>query len=668
MRKNILKVFFGLVTCLFIFLLGCTKPGNTVQNEGSGNSSNTRIRIENVLPSLVPSVTRDSFDVTVKGYDIVDSFKVHLEVRKHSGITCTAYVDSNLWVSHNNPSFTKKLRTDSLLSSCISQNSILRIAVWFRDSLDDVHSDSVYYQWGTPPSQNSTSASVERWRMPYVSKRLSDTLSKCIKTSFDPPDSNYLKLTVSFDSVYTALNDTNFMVSSDGELTAICDWFSQNNDSDGFVHNKVVYARFQSYNLYLVGWTQYTSPYPPSSYQNWSYIFMKNIDSACPPNGTRNDTTIANLTAVHEMIHQLGAIGDRGHGFHTGYFAYKCALWYGDEHFAYELANHRYSNRFRVCMQHTMQLRSFRGFVPFDNSNGSVIFTYHDDTPLFPIGAGTRNSENKYSMTMSLAKNEFKKYEPVIGKFALINHDSVSLDIYNLFENTSGEPDFFISDNKGNVYTQSNRIHNFISDVRTRLEPGDTLVFSMPINNWGKETKYATNLSFEDVYFDQFGYFPQGDYKVYFYLNPDMAARYGTSLTSNEVSFKVTDLTQEDEEVLRLYKQKNYHEILNKFPENPFAEHVWIWNMLPYWNKVTDNTETDYNQFISKYPNSSYLLSWRFMLPYLVSAEMKKGDFKKGVDYLLGLQKAINTVNNALTNKPFTTIIKSYGKQLDELK
>ncbi len=278
-----------------------------------------------------------------------------------------------------------------------------------------------------------------------------------------------------------------------------------------------------------------------------------------------------------------------------------------------------------------------------------------------------QNVSGNYKMTMSLLKSEYKIYEPVIAKFELINQDVKPLVIYSIYDDVSYEPGFVTDNSNINAYNNGSRGF-YISTPSAKIQHGDTLLFSMPINNWGDPISNPQSLSFEEVYFDQYGYFSPNEYSIYFRLRKDLIERYGSDLKSNSVSFTVTELNYEDEEILRLYKEKKYNEIVTKYPDNPFTEHVWMWNLRPYWITVNESTELDYEIFFNKYPDSPYLFYWRFMLPYFVAAEKKEGSFEMGLNYLKVQQTEGSNLNRSLNNKPFTNIIWHYCHIDKEIK
>ncbi|MBE2227665.1 MAG: hypothetical protein IAE93_09995 [Ignavibacteria bacterium] len=656
--------FTFILLTVWLCFFGCDKEGETPQSSGQNGSgsSGRRIEIIDILPNTgLSSVTRDSFDVTVKGHNIYMGVYVHVEIKSISGTNCIGFSDS-AFITSGQPSTTIKVRTDSIANTCITQNSVFQVLAWFNDTLNIPRKDSVYYQWGNPTAGNTITANIEPWRMQYVSDILADTLNKCIRRSLNPSDSNIIKCDVIFDNIQTA-SDTNFMVGAGNEdlLILMCNWWSQNHYINQS-RNKVIYAKLTDVNPNLVGWSR-TGEYPPASTNNYSFIFYNNIYLLCPDNGTRNDTTVGNLTAVHEIMHQLAnSHDDKGHKYHYGYFEDKCALLDEEAPFQLSTPRRRYINRFRICMNHTIHFRKFRGATLLDNTLGNIIYTQFVATDPFKKAASEKD-ENKYSVSISLPKQEYKKYEPVIARVSLVNHDTKPLDIYNIYDRMSSEPKFTIKNQLGNIYDNRSMVGFYLSTYTTELAAGDSLVFSLVMNHWGEPTLYNSTKSLDEVYFSQFGYFPVGEYKAVFHCSP---LRNDEEIFSNEVVFKVVELTVEDKEVLNLYKENKYDknkydEIVAKYPNNVFAEHILKRKMsLHYSSDITDNTENDYKDFLEKYPNSMYFYSPDFIFPYVNAAEQKHNSFQGGIDYLLSLHGENETISKSLSNMSFTTIIKKY--------
>ncbi|MCI0716939.1 MAG: hypothetical protein L0Y77_11625 [Chlorobi bacterium] len=271
---------------------------------------------------------------------------------------------------------------------------------------------------------------------------------------------------------------------------------------------------------------------------------------------------------------------------------------------------------------------------------------------------------DKYSLKMSLAKREYKKYEPVIAQFELVNHDSNPMPIYNLFEEDSEEPGVIVIDEKGNKLEINNGVKAyFVPWIHTILQPGDTLIISMAINNWGSEASPSEKwLDYDDnIYFGEFGYFEPGNYKAYFYFNNIAQERYSTSLQSNEVEFTVKELSEEDKNVLKLYrdlrKQRKFDKITLDYPDNIFSEHVYARNLLTkYLGKTSYNTIEVFNNFVNKYPNSFYLLDWNFLSIFLKSASDFKGNHQEGINLILNIQTS-ETLKRVLKNRAFLRYI-----------
>ncbi len=229
---------------------------------------------------------------------------------------------------------------------------------------------------------------------------------------------------------------------------------------------------------------------------------------------------------------------------------------------------------------------------------------------------------SKYEITMKLAKDTYKKYEPVIAEFELINHDSKPMDIYDLFETDLEGPAIMITDENGHKTSDNKEVPAdvmFTGPMYTIL-PGDTLFVSMPINDWGTRVKTTSN-----IYFDQVAYFLPGTYNAYYYFDKYQSSIYRTSLKSNEVEFEVTDDNSEDIDVLKLYHERKFEEIISEYKKSQFLEHIYAAWILHKHNTIFSNPgysrqnelESDYENFFKKYPDSFYILKDRFLSPYI---------------------------------------------------
>jgi len=230
---------------------------------------------------------------------------------------------------------------------------------------------------------------------------------------------------------------------------------------------------------------------------------------------------------------------------------------------------------------------------------------------------------NKYEIKMLMGKTSYKAYEPIYAQFELVNHDSTPLEIrglFNPFIDAAQTPNVTIRDDKGGVWTRNKKalmddalfiIPEFI------IQPSETLYVSMEINNWAADAKTSDN-----YYFKLPGYFPPGKYRAYFsgYIDENDQV----DCQSNE--FTVEDNNAEDMEILKLYKERKLEEIINKYPDNPFTEHVLAEYIsskdFAYYTAGNDAkwipiVQSDYEGFFSKYPNSYYQLYNDFMAVYI---------------------------------------------------
>jgi hypothetical protein len=264
-------------------------------------------------------------------------------------------------------------------------------------------------------------------------------------------------------------------------------------------------------------------------------------------------------------------------------------------------------------------------------------------TSPFPI----RCTDVKQKITMSLEKYTYKEYEPVLAKFEVINYDSIHFKIYDMFiqySNISGTI-IEISDTIGNKWSMNlspgDQIN--IGGPTYILKFNDTLIVSMPINNWGEKYKGWS-------IFGEFGYFPAGrKYKARF-INND--------LISNEVVFEVVKPNEDDEKVIQLYKDI-FGKItedgavtiaLSKYPANEYTMHLRAINLpMKYYKYKKTGIEKeilkDYRDFFEKFPNSFYLYSEQFMAPLYNEICSEKKDFD---DILLDVKDFCNTFEEKL--------------------
>jgi hypothetical protein len=644
---------------IVLILMGCSDSTYTPPGS-SGTTNNPRIEIVDIYPTYTTGSYNTNFKVTSKLYDVSGaSYNTTLTIRNHS-TGCDAW-SKDTTITGSGYTTVTKVYTDSLSSLCVEPNSILRVAI--KAVIEGIiKTDSCYYQWGNPTLTNCSTLTIERYKMPYVNNSYCDTAVKCIIRSFNPPDSNYIKDTLNFDNLHYILNDTVFSPGGIGQKIVMLDNYSNYIVSlygNHGIKNRIIFSHSQDLIDNEVGWSHTGQ----DNYRNYSYIWKKTIDD----NSSSYDKySITNQVSVHEQIHQIGIVFDSiQHFLHTGYFANRCALHFSDANtFYYDWK--KYTGLYRICTHHAIRIRTTLNCIPepsgitnlnpiIDNKLLNLILPIQRQNFLF----------NKYSVIMSLLKQSYKEYEPVIAKFELINHDSIAMPIYELFIPYLYETGVLIKDENGNTYSHNNALTNISIDVlrdtskpMTKLNPGDTLIISMPLNNWGLDAGFWKDQNSKDFYFDQFGYFPLGKYKASFYLSYDGKMTYGVSLGSNEVEFEVTALNDEDIEILKNLKnnfwskqQNDFDDIIYNYPNNVFVEHIMAEKLTWFGGaKTNEIKEKDYIEFMNKFPNSYYFLNWRFFAPFLKILIDKKDGLTNAINYILGTTNS-NVLLKALSNK-----------------
>lgn len=243
----------------------------------------------------------------------------------------------------------------------------------------------------------------------------------------------------------------------------------------------------------------------------------------------------------------------------------------------------------------------------------------------------------KYELSISLEKEQYKVFEPIVAEFTLINHDTLPLKIKSLFntDNYISGKLIFKDKNNNDVLVGFNHYEIgcglLINDTVNayELNLNDTLHFAMKINNWGKKLSPYNDKQF--ILFSNYGYFKPGLYRFY-YIQPvrfvyDVISNLKPLYRSNEVKFSVEENDIEESFLLKQIKMnefkvdmiKFYEDLIRKYPQNEFREHFY-YEYLMYKHAGLQETDTlveDYEKFISEYPNSSYLMEDRFINPYI---------------------------------------------------
>jgi len=310
------------------------------------------------------------------------------------------------------------------------------------------------------------------------------------------------------------------------------------------------------------------------------------------------------------------------------------------------------TNIFKICDYHIFKLRDalkLLGVPPPQNKMGTIFSLTNRGSQVLPAvfkypNGHVSDGGNKYEINMLLGKIAYKKFEPILGEFILVNHDSLPLDINGLFDymlsGNEGGPNILITDDKGNKWSKNKLdfVGSFFFQTPTYIvEPGDTLFVSMPLNDWAADSRdLAPSPGTDKAYFGYVGYFPPAKYRITFSGTDFSDEHIPFECTSDE--FTVVEDNEEDMEILRLSKEGRDDEIPIYYSSNSLAEHEQMQSILYRYNAYTysknendpqwDNLMQDYENFIVKYPDSYYLLYDRFMTPYMAKVAARHSSYE----------------------------------------
>ena len=279
----------------------------------------------------------------------------------------------------------------------------------------------------------------------------------------------------------------------------------------------------------------------------------------------------------------------------------------------------------------------------------------------------------KYKLNMTLDKYSYKEYEPVMAKFEFINLDYKPYNVLGLFGTSSDMANFRITDDLGNAWSGCKATHGDVIYIGQDLvQPGDTIVVSMVINDWGEiinpRGKFSTR------HFGLWGYFPAGrKYK----------ALYSSDrLKSNDVEFEVTPMDEQDKSVIKL-DEATYGELprdsavsiaLSQYPDNVLTEYLLAEDIpnknakIFYFESQNDvpNLTDDYESFFKKYPRTYYMYDVGFMLPYYAKLFWGKENYREVIDEVIKRNKNYQLtefLNNGTIIDRIKTLLELYPQR-----
>lgn len=609
-----------------MYFMACDKTGTTTK---TSNCTEPYLEIKSITPN--PYQGTGNLHVTVKaGCSSTGSVDVRLDIYLllNNGDTCwTGYRQSKTVNNDDTSTFVLDphsfvITPPSCCSGCSLTGRSYRTRAYANIDGNEKYYNSSFYWGETLPTIN---VNLGTYRMYSTTLSECTDALNCVSNSFNNSnlDSNNVHISPNYSS-FQGVSDNSFVgVQTRAQLDTACNGYAvrHNWTSDTF---RVYYALDNPFPIYpnypqgilgISGNTGYDLGGGYHDSLNWSFVFMNAIDRLSHPNWVLQ--SVYNNVSVHELIHQLGR-DTSSHYIHSGDFADRCAYWPID-HFDTSGDIRELTNFYRICSgTHVQHMR--------DNLLGTLIASGKSNNIILPFPI--HQPSDKYSITMSLAKKIYKKFEPVIAKFELINKDDEPLNISEMFVSVSSQSIIKIKDDMGNQWSanQTPSKFDFIAlQPDYVVQPGDTFLASMSINNWGE--------AFRPWYFDQFGYFPPGrKYDATF---------YNGKLVSNEVEFEVEDLTEEDETFINTYKlgfdSAAASIAVSKYPDNPFTEYVRAvliahshWKIInKEYNYKGTGLIADYRNFFDEYPNSYYMYDDGFMAALYFKFFAGKDDYSK---------------------------------------
>lgn len=324
--------------------------------------------------------------------------------------------------------------------------------------------------------------------------------------------------------------------------------------------------------------------------RNWSFIFRSNIDS-WNTQISGSYVSAVNYVYAHELAHQVGnAIYDGVHDDHDGDAPDQCVLNWPNSSIIDTVR--RLASSFGLCPNH-------RNFTKNGPDLRTSTFTGQS------AGSYQYNKlDNKSQLNINLAKNEFKQFEPILANIQYINnHEKTDTIYFNFIDIHDRAAQFYIKSEANVLY--SKRIQEMpwlvYDKPQYMVKTNDTFNVSMVVNH-----NYGERVNKDNKVFNHYGYFKPGKYKLYV---EDKIG--GELLRSNEVEFEVTELNDEDTEILRLAQDNKLQDIISNHINSVFAEHVfaqYCMNLYPYESEdknISQLTEA-YGGFIRQFPQSLY--------------------------------------------------------------
>ncbi len=226
-------------------------------------------------------------------------------------------------------------------------------------------------------------------------------------------------------------------------------------------------------------------------------------------------------------------------------------------------------------------------------------FSQHHES--YRIGINQNNSSDEDKLVVSLKKNKYKIFEPIDALVGYIKNNFI--DKNKMFSVIDNIVQFEIQDTNGNIYNYKD-IFSFdkagSSHFDLELIDRDTISYLEVLNQYGKQIN-----NHDSDYFSYNRYFPPGKYRGFAFTT-------GDSIKSNVFEFEITDLDQQDMEILALLKHNEFEIISINYPESYFAEYIAREKVRIELGKYSRNEIglvdliNHYKYYIDNFPDSYY--------------------------------------------------------------
>lgn len=369
--------------------------------------------------------------------------------------------------------------------------------------------------------------------------------------------------------------------------------------------------------------------------RNFSFVFSQNLQDILGVYYTQHEEyrkSANSFTISHELLHQMGIVFYEG--CHYDHNNDTCVLKMYSEY-----PNH--NNLFvagrmswKICPRHMNFIKNSPLLINHSGDHSGTVSSNITDSL-----NGHGLFKNESLLQLSLPKNRFKMFEPVLIKLTYKNFSGNPDTINSVFDKENHDFNFKILPLDGQDYRNDPPAYSITYFKNPMvINAKDSLVISGDINKYGVHLKAN--------YFDMEGYLNPGKYRL-------LVSRIvnGSILTSDTVDFEIENLNDEDRFVLNLVQNGDFLQILNNYQNSPFYESVYAFYVLKsfrpkFAEKFASQDEilNLYENFSSRFPHSFSWYDASFV--YYMITKLSIGS--KAINDMFG--KIENNLNNSSLN------------------